>query len=71
MWNFDFKIMHFVLLITFTFFKTNLFMFDFLPYLVAFVVALFLGVFLGKLLFSARFQSEKVSLEERLNSHVN
>jgi DNA anti-recombination protein RmuC len=63
--------MHFVLLITFTFFKTNLFMFDFLPYLVAFVVALFLGVFLGKLLFSARFQSEKVSLEERLNSHVN
>ncbi|OCB70899.1 DNA polymerase V [Flavobacterium piscis] len=46
-------------------------MFDFLPYLVAFVVALFLGVFLGKLLFSARFQSEKVSLEERLNSHVN
>lgn len=63
--------MHFVLLITFTFFKTNLFMFDFLPYLVAFVVALFLGVFLGKLLFSARFQSEKVSLEERLNLHVN
>jgi len=63
--------MHFVLLITFTFFKTNLFMFDFLPYLVAFVMALFLGVFLGKLLFSARFQSEKVSLEERLNSHVN
>jgi DNA recombination protein RmuC len=46
-------------------------MFDFLPYLVAFVVALFLGVILGKLLFSARFQSEKVSLEERLNSTVN
>ena len=46
-------------------------MFDFLPYLIAFVVALFLGVFLGKLLFSARFQSEKVSLEERLNSTIN
>ena len=46
-------------------------MFDFLPYLVAFVVALFLGVFLGKLLFSAKFQSEKVSLEERLNATVN
>ena len=46
-------------------------MFDFLPYLIAFVVALFLGVFVGKLLFSARFQSEKVSLEERLNSTIN
>ncbi|QGK77097.1 DNA recombination protein RmuC [Flavobacterium sp. SLB02] len=46
-------------------------MFDFLPCLIAFVVALFLGVFLGKLLFSARFQSEKVSLEERLNSTIN
>ena len=60
--------MHYVLLITFTFYKTNLVMFDFLPYLLAFVVALFLGVYLGKLLFSARFQSEKVSLEERLNA---
>lgn len=46
-------------------------MFDFLPYLVAFVVALFLGVFVGKLLFSAKFQSEKVSLEERLSATVN
>lgn len=46
-------------------------MFDFLPYLVAFIVALFLGVFLGKLLFSAKFQSEKVSLEERLSATVN
>lgn len=46
-------------------------MFDFLPYLFAFVVALFVGVYLGKLLFSARFQSDKVSLEERLTAHVN
>jgi len=46
-------------------------MFDFLPYLVAFVVALFLGIFVGKLLFSARFQSEKISLEERLSAAVN
>ena len=46
-------------------------MFDFLPYLFAFVVALFMGVYLGKLLFSARFQSDKVSLEERLTAHVN
>jgi DNA anti-recombination protein RmuC len=46
-------------------------MFDFLPYLVAFVVALFLGVFLGKLLFSARFQSDKISLEERLSAATN
>jgi DNA recombination protein RmuC len=46
-------------------------MFDFLPYLFAFVVALFVGVYLGKLLFSARFQSDKVSLEERLTAHLN
>ncbi|MFH6999279.1 DNA recombination protein RmuC [Flavobacterium sp. FlaQc-57] len=46
-------------------------MFDFLPYLFAFAIALFVGIYLGKLLFSARFQSEKVSLEERLNANVN
>ncbi|MCC9061473.1 DNA recombination protein RmuC [Flavobacterium piscisymbiosum] len=46
-------------------------MVDFLPYLVAFVVALFLGIFMGKLLFSARFQSEKISLEERLSAAIN
>ena len=46
-------------------------MFDFLPYLLAFAVALFIGIYLGKLLFSARFQSEKVSLEERLNANTN
>ena len=46
-------------------------MFDFLPYLLAFAIALFIGIYLGKLLFSARFQSEKVSLEERLNANVN
>jgi DNA recombination protein RmuC len=40
-------------------------MFDFLPFLLAFVVALFLGIYLGRILFSAKFQSEKVSLEER------
>ncbi|WP_394774770.1 DNA recombination protein RmuC [Flavobacterium sp.] len=46
-------------------------MFEFLPYLLAFVIALFIGVYLGKMLFSARFQSEKVSLEERLNAHIH
>ncbi|OMQ10077.1 DNA recombination protein RmuC [[Flexibacter] sp. ATCC 35103] len=46
-------------------------MFDFLPYLLAFVVALILGVYLGKLLFVARSQSEKISLEERLNANIN
>lgn len=44
---------------------------ELLPYLLAFVVALFLGVYLGKLLFSARFQSEKIGLEERLNASLN
>lgn len=46
-------------------------MFDFLPCLLAFVIALFVGVYLGKLLFSARFQSDIVSLEERLAAHLN
>ena len=46
-------------------------MFDFLPFLLAFVVALFLGIYLGRMLFSAKFQSEKVSLEERLNANMN
>ncbi|MDA6069365.1 DNA recombination protein RmuC [Flavobacterium sp. AC] len=46
-------------------------MFDFLPGLLAFIVALFVGVYLGKLLFSARFQSDKVGLEERLTANVN
>ena len=45
-----------------------------LPLLVVFIIALAIGVFIGKLLFSARFQSEKVSLEEKLialNSQLN
>jgi DNA recombination protein RmuC len=46
-------------------------MFDFLPFLLVFIVALFLGIYLGRMLFSAKFQSEKVSLEERLNANVN
>jgi len=46
-------------------------MFEFLPLLLAFVVALFLGIYLGRILFSAKFQSEKVSLEERLNATMN
>ena len=36
------------------------------PFLLIFIVALFLGIFIGKLLFSARFLSEKISLEEKL-----
>jgi len=46
-------------------------MFEFLPLLLAFVVSLFLGIYLGRILFSAKFQSEKVSLEERLNATMN
>ncbi len=46
-------------------------MFEFLPLLLAFIVALFLGIYLGRILFSAKFQSEKVSLEERLNANTN
>lgn len=46
-------------------------MFDFLPVLFAFIIALFLGIYLGKLLFAARSESEKVSLNERLNATFN
>ncbi|MEZ0130396.1 DNA recombination protein RmuC, partial [Flavobacterium sp. LBUM151] len=46
-------------------------MFDFLPFLVIFIIVLFLGIYLGRILFSAKFQSEKVSLEERLNANIN
>lgn len=46
-------------------------MFDLLPFLLVFVVALFLGIYLGRMLYSAKFQSEKVSLEERLNANGN
>jgi len=46
-------------------------MFDFLPFLVIFIIALFLGIYFGRMLFSAKSQSEKVSLEERLNANIN
>ena len=45
-----------------------------LPFLLIFIVALAIGIFIGKLIFSARFQSEKISLEEKLialNSQFN
>ena len=45
-----------------------------LPFLFVFIVALLLGIFIGKLIFSARFQSEKISLEEKMiaaNSQIN
>ena len=47
---------------------------DMLPFLLIFIIALAIGIFIGKLIFSARFQSEKVSLEEKLialNSQFN
>ena len=37
-----------------------------LPYLFLFIIALAIGVFIGKLIFSFRFQAEKISLEEKL-----
>jgi len=50
------------LFLTFTFYK-NLFMSNMLPFLFLFIIALAIGVFIGKLIFSARFHSEKFSLE--------
>jgi DNA recombination protein RmuC len=38
-----------------------------LPFLLLFIIALAIGVFIGKLLFSAKSQSEKAFLEEKLN----
>jgi DNA recombination protein RmuC len=39
-----------------------------LPFLLLFIVALAIGIFIGKLIFSAKSQSEKTFLEEKLNS---
>ena len=41
-------------------------MFNMLPFLISFIIALAIGIFIGKLIFSARFQSEKIALEEKL-----
>ncbi|NGY38487.1 DNA recombination protein RmuC [Flavobacterium sp. XN-5] len=38
------------------------------PFLLLFIIALSIGVFIGKLIYSARFQTEKISLEEQLIS---
>lgn len=43
-------------------------MLDILPLLSVFVIAVFLGIYLGKILSSAKFESEKVSLSEKLNA---
>ena len=37
-----------------------------LPFLLAFTVALAIGIYIGKLLFSAKTQAEKISLEEKV-----
>ena len=37
-------------------------------FLLVFIVALGLGLFIGKLLFSARFDAQKISLEEKINA---
>ena len=45
-----------------------------LPFLVVFIIALLLGILIGKLIFSARFHSEKISLEEKIiaaNAQIN
>ena len=39
--------------------------------LITFIVALAVGIFLGKLIFSAKSQSEKSGLEERINGLLN
>ncbi|MCI4442969.1 MAG: DNA recombination protein RmuC [Lentimicrobium sp.] len=39
-----------------------------LPFLPIFIIALAIGIFIGKLIFSAKLQSEKAFLEEKLNN---
>jgi DNA recombination protein RmuC len=39
-----------------------------LPFLLLFIIALSIGIFVGKLIFSAKSQSEKAFLEEKLNN---
>ncbi|MEL1254854.1 DNA recombination protein RmuC [Flavobacterium sp. DGU38] len=46
-------------------------MLDILPILLVFIVAVFLGIYLGRILSSAKFESEKVSLNEKLNAANN
>lgn len=41
---------------------------ELLSFLLVFIVALGLGLFIGKLLFTARFESQKISLEEKINA---
>lgn len=36
------------------------------PFLIVFIIALGIGVFIGKIIFSAQFQTDKISLEEKL-----
>ncbi|PXY44264.1 DNA recombination protein RmuC [Flavobacterium hydrophilum] len=43
-------------------------MLDLLPFLIIFLIALFLGFYLGKIVSSAKLESEKVSLNEKLNA---
>ena len=52
-------------MLTFTL-ENLLFMSDLFPFLLLFVVALSIGIFIGKTLLSAKSQSEKVFLEEKL-----
>ena len=40
---------------------------DSLMLLIAFIIALAIGIYLGKMLFAAKSQSDKASLEEKIN----
>ena len=46
-------------------------MLNLFSFLLVFIIALIIGAFVGKLIFSARFQSEKVSLNEKLIALTN
>ena len=46
-------------------------MLESISFLITFIVALAIGIFLGKLLFSAKSQSEKSGLEERINGFLS
>ena len=63
--KYNFKIWGFNLFRIFTLY--NLFMPESMLVLITFIVALTIGIFIGKLIFTAKSQSEKSGLEERIN----
>jgi len=69
--SFEFSYRYYCLLLLH--YKTVESMLNITSFLIVFIIALVIGIFIGKLLYSARYQTEKISLEEKsiaLNSQL-